>query len=230
MTTFTELVEKKLGDIFSEFKDHPYITSYVVNGFPMSIASYLTKKMYDETKPYSELVIESPSGKIMKFSLTASKKGDSIAFVPEFSILELGKEYISSDEIEFDSDAIVAFGKELVKNRDFMECVKQAFALNIFSDGEWIELPDKKDDEAGLFYEDENDCAVSLAAVFFKLIEVLCNNKDASQDIDFTVDKLGTFKVSPVKGGYSVHLVFDKEFKSYCKSDVLAEKLSEVIE
>lgn len=229
MKTFTDIVESKLSNFFSEIKSTPHLAGFITDGFPTAISSYLSSDMFEGEKASSELVIDGPVGKIMKFSLNAVKKGDSIAFVPEFEMLEAGKEFINSDEVDFDSDTIENFGRDLVKNERFIKCLKECFGCSVYLNGEWKETTNETD-ETGLVYEVEEDVAVSAASVILSIIEVLCNNKDASTEITFEVPGLGVFKVAPVKGGYSTTLTFDKEFKANCKSDKLADKIGSTLE
>ena len=225
MKTFTDIVENKMSDFFMEVKEMPQLSGFVTNGFPIAVAAYLSSEMYDEGKNESELVLEGPAGKIMKFSLSAIKKGDSIAFVPEFDLLDAGKEFIEADEVKFDAETIENFSRDLVKNERFMKCLRESFGGKAYVNGEWTDI-DTKTDEKGLTFDEESDVAVAACSVIMSIIEILCNNKDASTEIAYDVPGLGKFKVSPVKGGYSVSLIFDKEFKGNCKSDKLAEKLT----
>lgn len=239
MKTFTDIVESKIGKLYPEFSAMPELSSYLTYGFPNAISSYLIQDMFENEKSSSELVIDGPTGKLMRFTLTATKKGDSIAFVPEFSILDAGKELISSDEIDLDSDVIVKFAEHIKDNNKFLKCLAESYALRIYVDGEWKDIDKRKlesmfdagnNDAMGLVYDEETDVAVSTAVVILAIIEILCNNKDASSEITYSVPSLGTFKVSPIKGGYSVSLTYDKEFKANCKSDKLAELISDNIQ
>lgn len=227
MKTFTDIVEKKLGDFFTEIREYPQLAGFVTGGVPIAIASYLASDMYENIKPETELIISGPTGKIMRFGLKATKKGDSVAFIPEFEMLDAGKEFINSDEIKFDSRMIEDFSNEIIKNETFAKCLKEAFAGKIYIDGEWIDIQISED--KGLVFDDERDVAVCAESVFTSIIEILCNNKDSSTDITYEVPGLGEFKVSSVKNGYSVSLTFDKQFKGNCKSDKLAEKVADFI-
>lgn len=227
MKTFTDIVEKKMSSFFTEVREHPELASFITNGFPNAIASYLASDMYENSKPESELVLGSPTGKLMRFGLKSTKKGDSVAFIPEFDMLDAGKEYINSDEVKFDSDTIEDFAKEIIKNTKFAKCLREAFAGKLYHDGEWIDII--TGDDKGLVFDDEQDAAVCAESVVLSLIEILCNNKDSTTDLTFEIPKLGIFKVSSVKDGYNVSLTFDKEFKSNCKSDKLAEKIADSI-
>lgn len=224
MKTFTNFVEEKVGDLFLELNQAPQLTGFITNGFPIAIAAYLSQKLYDSDNGEAELVIGGRPGNIIKFSLKAVKKGDSIAFVPEFELLDAGSEYINSDELSFDSKSAEEFANDLTKNKDFIECLRNAFQGSIYVNGEWE--TDLSNEERGLVFSDESDIAICAVCSVHALLEVLCNNKDASSDLIFEVPGLGSFKVSAAKDGYSVSLTFDKEFKSNCKSDKLAEKMA----
>ena len=119
------------------------------------------------------------------------------------------------------------FAKEIVKNEKFDKCLREAFAGKIYVDGEWKDIQTSED--KGLVFDDEVDVSMCAEAVIASIIEILCNNKDSSTDISYDVPGLGVFKVSPVKDGYSVSMTFDKQFKSNCKSDKLAEKIADSI-
>jgi hypothetical protein len=81
--SFTELVEKKMGKIFSEFEKNPEFNSYIVGGFPTAIAAYLNSALLESDTDESSLIIEgTDTGKILRFSLKAVKKGDSVSLVP----------------------------------------------------------------------------------------------------------------------------------------------------
>ena len=227
MITFTEIIEKKTGDFFTEIREHPGLAGFISGGFPNAVASYLASEMYDNSKPEAELIISCPTGKLMRFALKATKKGDSVAFIPEFELLDAGKEFINSDEVKFDPRMIEDFAKEIVKNEKFAKCLREAFAGKIYVDGEWKDIQTSED--KGLVFDDEVDVSICAEAVIASIIEILCNNKDSSTDISYDVPGLGVFKVSPVKDGYSVSMTFDKQFKSNCKSDKLAEKIADSI-
>lgn len=227
MKTFTDVVEKKLGEFFTEIREFPQLAGFVTGGLPVAIASYLASDMYENTKAESELVISGPTGKIMRFELKATKKGDSVALLPGFELLDAGKEFINSDEVKFDANMIEDFAKEITKNEKFTTCLREAFAGKIYSDGEWVDM--QSGDDKGLVFDDETDVAVSAESAILSIIEILCNNKDSSTDITYDVPGLGEFKVSSVKDGYSVSMTFDKQFKSNCKSDKLAEKIADSI-
>ena len=229
MKTFTDIVESKLGEFFLEMRDKPQLTGYITEGFPVAVASYLSMEMYENNVTETDLVISSDAGKLMRFGLKAVKKGDSIAFVPEFDLLDAGKEYVNSDEVEFDCVTIENSAKEIAANKKFATCLKRAFGGQIYVNGEWIDFNDDKTDK-GLVFDEEQDASVCACAVLFSVIEILCNYKDAATELSYPVQGLGTFKIAPVKGGYAVSLTFDKEFKTNCKSDKLAEKIADTIE
>ena len=228
MKTFTDIVEKKIGDFFTEIREYPHLASYITNGFPNAIASYLSSDMYENSKPESELILSCPAGKIMRFAPKSTKKGDSVAFIPEFDLLDAGKEYVNSDEVEFDAKMIEDFSNDIVKNEKFAKCLREAFAGKLYIDGSWEDILTNNDDK-GLIFEDEKDAAVCAESVILSILEILCNNKDSSTDISYEVPGLGVFKVVSVKDGYNVSLTFDKEFKTNCKSDKLAEKIADSI-
>ena len=227
MTTFTELTEKKLSDIFAEFSEYPTIAGFITNGFPIAISSYLKKSLLDNDSDYAELVIGGANiGELMKFILRVNKKGDSFAFIPEFEMGTAGKDFINLDEIEFDEETIANMSADFASNKEVITAFREAFEGNTYTDDGWVSMnPDE--DEIGVTFDEENDISMSVFCVVTAIREVLCNNKDASSDIENDVAGLGKFKVSPVKNGYNTTLTFDKEFKSNCKSDKLADKFSE---
>lgn len=229
MKTFTELTEKKLSKLFLEFNDSPTLASYVTNGFPIAISSYLKKKLMDTKADHAELTISGSDNyaDLMTFALKVVKKGDSVAFVPEFTLGDAGKAFIEVDEIEFDETAMtkMANGMTGKENKEVLDAFKEAFAGKLYKDDGWEDI-NTTDDERGLVFDDENDIAMAVAATVSSIFEVLCNNKDSSSDIEYEIIGLGKFKVSPVKNGYSVSLTFDKQFKSNCKSDKLSEELA----
>lgn len=217
--TFTEVVEAKAGQLFSEVKGAPQLAGYFTNAVPISIAAYLKGKMMETQKPEATLDICD----LMQFSLKANKKGDSVALMPEFAMLSKGKEYINSDEVDFSIKSIEEFSLELLKNDDYITCARNALACKIFNDdGEWEDM-DSKSNEKGLTFNDEADVSTAICSVFVSIIEILTNNKDSSNDIEYEIPGLGKFTVKPTKDGYATTLTFDKEFKSNCKSDKLSE-------
>jgi hypothetical protein len=106
-------------------------------------------------------------------------------------------------------------------NKEFIECAKKAFAASTYNDGEWKE---SEKEESGIVFDSSPDACISEIIPIVTILEVLANNKDASSDVEYDVEGLGKFKISPVKDGYTVTCTFNKEFKSTCKSDALAEK------
>lgn len=227
MKTFTEITEKKLSKLFLEFNDSPQLASYVTNGFPTAISSLLKKTLMDAKGDYAEVIIGGESyGELMKFILKVVKKGDSVAFVPEFEMGLGGKELINVDEIDFDEDSMTRIATDLTKNKDLIASLKEGFAGKLYGDDGWEDIS-SSDDERGLAFDDENDIAMAAVATIVAILEVLCNNKDSSSDIEYEVSGLGKFKVSPVKDGYTTTLTFDKQFKANCKSDKLSDELAE---
>lgn len=224
--TFTELTEKDMGKLFMEFKTSPQLISFVTNGFPVAVASYLQMKLSESEAEEVSLDLRSKAGSIMLFKLATVKKGDSVAFVPAFELGDAGQELVDSDDIDFDVDAIEAIGLELTKNEALIECAKNAFKSMVYNDGEWIEDANRSGENRGLTFDEECDIAVCIACVVANILKVLCKYKDASSEIEYEIPGLGKFKVSPSKNGYAVSLTFDKAFKGNCKSDKLAEKLA----
>lgn len=226
MKTFTELTEKKLSQLFMEFSHYPQLAGHITNGFPKAISSYLKKELLETKSDYAEVVIGGPTyGELMKFALKVVKKGDSVAFVPEFEMCTAGSDFINADEIEFDEKNLTSMCEDLVKNKELITAMREAFAGKIYTDDGWVDVS-PSDDEKGVTFDDETDLALATLSVVAAIIEILCNNKDTSSDIEFEISGLGKFKVSPVKNGYNTTLTFDKEFKSNCKSDKLSEELA----
>lgn len=220
--TFTEVVEVKLGQLFSEFKGNPELAGFVTNAVPISIAGYLKGKMMETKNPEVSLSICD----LMKFSLKANKKGDSVALMPEFTMLDEGKEYINSDDVDFSVKSMEEFSLELFKNKDYIVCARNALACKIFNDdAEWVDSDSKLNDK-GLIFNDEADVTTAMCAVFVSIIEILANNKDISNDIEYEIPGFGKFTVKSSKDGYITTLTYDKEFKSNCKSDKLSEVMS----
>lgn len=227
--TFVDVVESKVHDFFREFDHAPEYISFLVNGFPVAVAAYLSSQLYENHKAESELVINSPSGKIMRFGLKATRKGDAVAFLPEFELLDAGKEYINSDEVEFDSVLLEELSRS-ISNPEFIKILKEAWYGKIYVNGEWFDDPKVATcTDKGLTFIEDSDVAICAAVVIYSIIEILCNFKESTCDVTYEIERLGTFKISPVKNGYNVTLTFDKEFKSTCKSDILAEQLLDVI-
>lgn len=226
MKTFTEITEKKLSKLFMEINSYPQLSSFVTNGFPIAIAGYLKKKMMDESSDYAEVVIGGNKyGELMKFILRAVKKGDSIAFVPEFEIGTAGKDFINTDEIDFDEEALTLMANDITDNHDLIDAFNNGFAGKVYTDDGWTDATSANEDEKGLIFDDENDTAMAAVCVVAAILEVLTNNKDASSDLEYDVAGLGKFKVSSAKDTYNVTLTFDKQFKTNCKSDKLSDIL-----
>jgi len=219
MKTFTEVVEKKLAKMFTEFRDSPQLVGYVTAGIPIAIASNLRAKMLED--PRDEVSIK--IGNYMKFILKINKRGDSTAFTPEFELLEKGKEVLNEDSIEYTDKDAELLAHEILDDEDFINACRQALSGKTFDDEKWVE---EGKTEKGVVYDEESDVAVCVTTTLLSLIEILTNNKDSSNEVEYDVAGLATFKVSPVKDGYTVTAVFDKAFKNLCKSDKLAEKLS----
>ena len=227
MKTFTEITEKKLSKLFMEFNGSPALAAYITNGFPIAVSSYLKKKLSETKSEYADCEIGGQSmGEFMKFTLKTVKKGDSVAFVPEFEIGTAGRDFINLDEIEFDEENITKMANDMINgDKDLVIAFKEAFAGKRFTDDGWVDT-DSSDDEKGISFDAEVDIAMAACTTVAAIFEVLCNNKDSSSDIEYEVTGLGKFKVSPIKDGYNITLAFDKEFKSNCKSDKLAETLA----
>lgn len=221
--TFTEIVEKKCAKLFTEFKEAPQLVSFVSSGTPIAIASHLRKMMLDN--PKEEVSVE--LGGLMKFTLKINKRGDSVAFTPEFELLEKGLKYIAKDDLSFDHDDCDTFGLALIDSDDLLVACREAIAGKVFNDEEWVD-EDTKKDKKGIVFDEESDVAVCVASVIISVIEILANNKDASNEIEYDVAGFGTFKVAQIKDGWSVKLTFDKIFKQHCKSDKLAEKIAKL--
>lgn len=230
MKTFTEIAEKKLGSFFMELNGSPQLAAYITDGFGRAISSYLKKSLMDSKSEYSECVIGgSGFGELMKFKLRVVKKGDSVAFVPEFEIGVAGKDFIGADEIEFSEDNLVSITNDIKENKELIIAFREAFAGKLYTDDGWTDVY-PTEDEKGLVFDDENDLGLCASTVVGSIIEILCNNKDASSDIEYDIPGLCKFKVSPVKDGYSTTATFDKEFKSNCKSDKLSEELAAILD
>lgn len=222
MKTFTEVVESKAGQLFSELKGAPHLVGYITNAVPISIAVYLKKKMLETGSTEAVLDI----CKLFQFSLKANKKGDSVALIPEFTMLSDGKEYIDADEVDFSIKSIEELALDLQKNEDYIDVARNCLACKVFNDdGEW-EDTDNKAGERGLIFNEESDVATAVCSVFSSIIEILSNNKDSSNDIEYEIVGFGKFTVKPSKNGYTTTLTFDKEFKGNCKLDILSEKLA----
>ena len=226
MKTFTEITEKKLSKLFMEFNDSPQLASYITDGFGKAISSALKKKLMDDKLDYAELILGGSSfGELMKFALKVVKKGDSVAFVPEFEMGVAGKDFINTDEIEFDEENLTKMANDLTENKDAIVAFREAFEGKLYTDDGWKDVS-ANEDEKGVTFDAEQDIAMAACSVVAAIIEILCNNKDSSSDIEYEIPGLCKFKVSPVKDGYNTTATFDKEFKSNCKSDKLSEELA----
>lgn len=226
MKTFTEITEKKLSKLFMEFNDSPTLASYITDGFGRAISSALKKNLMEEKADYAEVILGgSGFGELMKFTLKTVKKGDSVAFVPEFEMGTTGKDFINTDEIEFDEKNLTDMANDITGNKELIVAFREAFAGKLYTDEGWEDV-NTNDEEKGVTFDDENDIAMAACSVVAAILEVLCNNKDSASDIEYEIPGLCKFKVSPVKDGYNTTATFDKEFKSNCKSDKLAEELA----
>lgn len=231
MKTFTEITEKKLSKLFTEFNNYPQLAAYITAGYPVAIAGYLKSKMIEEKSDYAEVIIGGDKfGELAKFILKASKKGDSIALIPEFELMSAGKDFVNTDEIEFDETAMTNMANDLSENKELISAFNNAFAGKVFKDDSWEDSTNgvEVSDERGVTFDDELDIAMAATSVISAIFEVLTNNKDASSDLEYDVAGLGKFKVTSAKDTYSVTLTFDKEFKGNCKSDKLADILASV--
>ena len=230
MKTFTEVLEENMCQFFTDFSRKPHLIGYVLNNSPRAFSSYLHTELAKSEKDESEIVISSKNGPICRFILKAVKKGDSVAFIPDFELLEYGKELMSKDEMKFDYDLIEEVGHNLITNTAFCNCAVTASSGMVFTDGEWKANPipvNSPDDVNGIAFAEEADACIVMVTYIFTILELLCNNKDVSSDVELpTLPSLGKAKISPVKDGYNVTITFDKEYKAMCKSDTLAEKFA----
>lgn len=221
--TFTDVVEARTSSFFPEVDQSPELAGYFVGGLGTSIAAYLKEQLFDSDKTMATLEIPG----LMKFTLVANKKGDSVALVPGFDMLDDGKKYIAEDDLKFSKADITDMAKTIRSNEKYLCCAKEAIACKIYDDGEWKET-ESNTIHKGVMFEDETDVSVVVVSLFASIIEILANTKDSVNDIEYPIDNFGKFTVKPVKDGYNVTLTFDKEFKTLCKSDKLAEKFAKM--
>lgn len=229
MKSFTDLLTEEVKLVWPALTDSKLV-SYISHGFPVALAAYLQKTLEDSDNNESELTISLPDGDLVKFTLKGVKKGDSVAFLPEFELCSYGKELINKDSIGFDIETDLDKAMhEMSKNKLFCEYLDKAFRDCVYVKGEW-ESNNKGDTNVGLEFVNREDVAAAAIMVVVKLLSILCDNKDEASTVEYKYDTFATFKISATKNGYDVTATFDKEFKSNCKCDELAEKIAEVEE
>ena len=232
MKTFTEVVESKLSGIFSAISTKPEYTGYLTNGLPIGIAVHLKRLMLEEKKPEVSIKF----GDLCEFSLKANKKGDAVAFLPEFKILDGGQKMIDSDDVNVTRAILTDYTFAAKNNEELINFAKDAkYAMEgwIYSDNKWVnpETPKISDDDYnGINLPEPTDVLMTTFCIITSIIEILANNKDQSADITYTIDGFGTFTVKPVKNGYTVSLTFEKEFKQNAKDDKLTEVIASILE
>ena len=230
--TFTEKSIDLLSKIYNVFDPRKSseeqaltIAGFFVSGVPRAIAIYLKKKMMETADSTVELNISD----LMKFTLTATKKGDSVALIPGFEMLPKGMKYIEADDVNFNVDKLEAFNMGINGNKELIEIAKNTFAYNQYNDDtdEW--MSPSSDSPLGMEFNEESDIAIGIVTIIATIIDVLSNTKDSAAEIEYEVPGFGKFTVKPVKNAYEVRLTFDKEYKANSKSDKLAEKMASII-
>ena len=230
MKSFTDLLTEDLVNVWPALTD-PKLVAYISHGFPVALAAYLQKQLSESETNESELTISLPDGDLVKFMLKGVKKGDSVAFLPEFELCSYGKELINKDSIDFDVDTELDRAMhEMSKNKLFCEYLDKAFRDCVYNKGEWESNNKNGENNVGLEFVNREDVAAAAIMVVMKLLSILCDNKDESSTVEYKYDTFGTFKIVASKNGYDVTATFDKEFKGNCKCDELAEKIAEVEE
>lgn len=217
--TFTELVNKNVGKLFNTFQGNPELTGFIVNGVPVALRSALRKMMIDNPEAKKEIVI----GDVCKFTLAISKRGDSLAITPGFELLESGLNLIGKDDFEVTDREIEALSISIIDDQALLYASQEAMAGKDYNDVEWADIVEKG---PGLKFSDESDTAVAFVSYILTVMEVLSNNKDSAQEVEYEVPGLGTFKVKEDKGKWVVSLSYDKAYKAGCKSDALINAVS----
>ena len=241
MTTFNNIIEEKVGESFPEFRIRPSLVSILTYAFPKAVAYYLNQSMYDKAvnadknepaESFEEsITFTDGTNDLMSIGLTATKKGDSVAFMPTFEMLPAGTEIILQDDYKASNKVLI---DSLVgtPNSKFITFMAEVLKGSMLENNEWIENPNMQSDDSGnkgMEFSDETDLQFVINAIVLSIFEVLCNNKDSSADVTYEVPLLGTFTISPTKNSYKVELSFAKEFKQDCKSDTLSETISNCI-
>lgn len=227
MNTFIELLNKPLAKSFEAFSNKPEVSALVAEIVPMSISLYLRNEL-EKTKTEATITFGDKriGGDLIKFRLKPNKKGASVAFLPEAEFADNFIDLVSSESLELDEQFIENFSYGIIENEEFVDIFKNHMSGMRYEDGEWV--TSKKNDESmyGVRFEDTNDIGFIVATYFKVILECLNSTKDPSSEVELPIIDFGTFKIKGVKNGYSVTMTFDKEFKSNCKNDKLAEELS----
>lgn len=235
MRSFAEITAEKAGTLFRELGSRPELIGFVTNGVPQAMSAYLMSKMALEAETNTavetvSLEFRNSKGILCNFRLRVIRKGDAIAFSPEFEMGDYGQKLINADSIDVGRDDY-AFTGAYMKSKDTDEpklfsYFDSAFRGMIFNGKEWIDSNRNGVEEKGVSFEDTTDCATMVSIVIFSIFEILSEYKDSVNEIEYPIDGLGKFKVTPVHNSYEVTLSFDKSFKSNCKNDELATKLA----
>lgn len=220
--TMTDVVASKMATCWKVVEQHPHLASYVVTGIPNGAAIALRRKMIEERKPKVSINIAD----ILKISLVASKRGDSVAFLPEFELLEKGYELIEAEELEFDVDELSSYSLSVMEDEIFLDSIVHTMASEEYTDNNvWV----ASKGNAGIEWaSNTEDPALVTMFYFSAILEALANNKDVTAPaVEYHVPSFGTFKISKKKAKWEVTVSdFDKEFSALCKNDTLAEIFS----
>ena len=192
--TMTDVVASKMATCWKVVEQHPHLAAYVVTGIPNGLAITLRRKMLEERKTRVSVNISD----IMKISLVASKRGDSVAFLPEFELLEKGLELIENEELDFDVDELSAYSLSVMEDEVFLDSIVHTMASEEYTDNNvWVASKGNSGIEWASNTEDP-----SLVAMFYfaSILEALANNKDVTAPaVEYAVPSFGTFKISKKK-------------------------------
>ena len=223
--TFSEKLGDILGKHFTQVEDNQSLLTFMVTGMPIAIAATLAERL-KKNKTTSESI---SFGDIATFKLDAIKSGDSVAFVPEFTLGKKGLEWVNMDDlssVKDDKDGLIPKSIDSASfefsnaNPDFGEFANKAFQSMTFRDGTWVHNGPK--DVKGVDVVPADTAYISFI-ILFTLIDILVQVKDETKDCEYEIEGFGKFTIKPGKDGYTISCDFDKEFKAAAKSDELAE-------
>lgn len=221
MKTMTDVVASKMAKCWKIIEQHPHLAAHVISGIPKGVATALRRKMLEEKKPEVSIDIS----ELVKVKLTASKKGDSVVFLPSLEILDKGMELIESEELELDIDELTAMSISVMDDEILLDSIIHTMGAEELNDNNvWV----SSKGNSGLEWASNTEDPALVALIYFSAImEALANNKDVTvASVEYDVPLFGVFKISKKKAKWEITVDFAKEFSGACKNEKLAEIFS----
>ena len=232
--SFVDKVRKTSTLAFEQMKSDngSIVASYFVSGCFRGISGYIQRQVIREHNMTPCIEIRTRDrGVICRIGAKVVERGDSSPVMPTFELGPLGEKWFKSDKLSFEPQDISDVGFCLTLDDEVIKCLVHGFRHDICEAGEWrksdkpdssiISDPDKdkKCTAIGINFENNADAGCAAASVILTIFEILCNYKDASNDIEYEVNGFGKFKVRPSGDRFEVGVTFDKNFENGCKVD-----------